>query len=213
MRSRSIVYWIMTSLIAFFIGVGGLSQIWQYRMNPHGTVPELLYPMYFFCILGVWKALGAIAILVPRFSAAQGVGLRRHLLRLDRRGRIGSCGGRLRSLRLSCDRAAGAYGIHAGIVGAEAGEPQDRQLSMAEGRLKRLDIMWCRAEERASCKSESEFHVVIGAPELQILRLTTPKLERTFGAPFAQDDSEFGKRALNHRTPICVGRKIRITGR
>lgn len=67
MRSKSIVYWIMTSLIAFFIGVGGLSQIWQYRMNPHGTVPELLYPMYFFCILGVWKALGAIAILVPGF--------------------------------------------------------------------------------------------------------------------------------------------------
>ena len=30
-------------------------------------VPLLGYPMYFFGILGVWKALGAIAILVPRF--------------------------------------------------------------------------------------------------------------------------------------------------
>ena len=39
----------------------------QYRANPHGVVPKLLYPMYFFAILGVWKVLGAIAILAPRF--------------------------------------------------------------------------------------------------------------------------------------------------
>jgi uncharacterized membrane protein YphA (DoxX/SURF4 family) len=30
-------------------------------------VPVLGYPMYFFAILGFWKVLGAIAILVPRF--------------------------------------------------------------------------------------------------------------------------------------------------
>ncbi len=33
----------------------------------HGFVPVLGYPMYFFAILGFWKVLGAIAILVPRF--------------------------------------------------------------------------------------------------------------------------------------------------
>ena len=46
---------------------GGLAQIWQFKVNPRGVVPELGYPMYFFAILGVWKVLGAIAILVPRF--------------------------------------------------------------------------------------------------------------------------------------------------
>jgi DoxX-like family len=66
-RSKQIVYWIMTGLVAFFIGGGGLSQIWQYKSNPHGVVPLLNYPMYFFLILGIWKALGAIAILAPRF--------------------------------------------------------------------------------------------------------------------------------------------------
>jgi len=66
-KSKSIVYWTMTILVAFFIGPGGLTQIWQYYSNPHSVVPELGYPMYFFAILGVWKALGAIAILVPRF--------------------------------------------------------------------------------------------------------------------------------------------------
>jgi hypothetical protein len=67
MKGKSIVYWIMTVLVAFFIGPGGASQIWQYQTKPHGVVPQLGYPMYFFAILGIWKVLGAIAILVPRF--------------------------------------------------------------------------------------------------------------------------------------------------
>jgi uncharacterized membrane protein YphA (DoxX/SURF4 family) len=67
MKTKSIVYWTMTILVAFFIGAAGLAQIWQYLGQPHGVVPELGYPMYFFAILGFWKVLGAIAILVPRF--------------------------------------------------------------------------------------------------------------------------------------------------
>jgi hypothetical protein len=67
MKAKPIGYWIMTGLIAFFIGGGGLSQIWQFKANPHGVVPELGYPMYFFAILGFWKVMGAITILVPRF--------------------------------------------------------------------------------------------------------------------------------------------------
>lgn len=66
-KARSIVYWTTTGLVAFFIGSGGVAQVWQDCVHPHGTVPELGYPLYFFGILGVWKALGAIAILVPRF--------------------------------------------------------------------------------------------------------------------------------------------------
>jgi len=66
MRSRSIAYWTTTILVAFFM-TGGVAQLLQYRANPHGVVPELGYPMYFFGILGVWKILGAITILVPGF--------------------------------------------------------------------------------------------------------------------------------------------------
>jgi hypothetical protein len=65
MKAKSIVYWTMTILVAFPIGSGGISQILQYRANPHGVVPALGYPMYFFAILGFWKVLGAIAILWP----------------------------------------------------------------------------------------------------------------------------------------------------
>ena len=66
MKTRTIAYWTTTILVAFFMS-GGIAQLIQYRANPHGVVPELGYPMYFFAILGVWKVLGAIAILVPRF--------------------------------------------------------------------------------------------------------------------------------------------------
>jgi DoxX-like protein len=66
-KAKSIVYWTMTILVAFFMGPGGLTQIWQYHYHPHGRLPQLGYPMYFFVILGFWKVLGAIAILVPRY--------------------------------------------------------------------------------------------------------------------------------------------------
>jgi hypothetical protein len=66
-KTKSIVYWTMTILVALPIGSGGLTQILQYYVDPHGVVPVLGYPMYFFAILGFWKFLGAIAILVPGF--------------------------------------------------------------------------------------------------------------------------------------------------
>jgi hypothetical protein len=66
MKTKTIVYWTMTILVALFMS-GGVAQIAQYIANPHGVVPELGYPMYFFAILGFWKVLGAIAILVPGF--------------------------------------------------------------------------------------------------------------------------------------------------
>ena len=65
MKAKRIAYWTTTVLVAFFMS-GGVTQILQFKANPHGVVPQLGYPMYFFAILGFWKVLGAIAILVPR---------------------------------------------------------------------------------------------------------------------------------------------------
>jgi hypothetical protein len=66
-KSKSILYWTMTILVAFFIGSGGAAQVAQYVGNPHGVVPVLGYPMYFFAILGFWKVTGAISILMSGF--------------------------------------------------------------------------------------------------------------------------------------------------
>jgi hypothetical protein len=67
MKAKIIAYWITTALVASFIGGGGVVQFSFLRGNVHGTVPVLGYPLYFMIILGFWKVLGAIAILVPRF--------------------------------------------------------------------------------------------------------------------------------------------------
>jgi uncharacterized membrane protein YphA (DoxX/SURF4 family) len=66
-RARSIAYWTTTGLVAFFIAGGGISQVAHVKGTVDGFVHILHYPAYFVTILGVWKVLGPIAILVPRF--------------------------------------------------------------------------------------------------------------------------------------------------
>ena len=67
MKAKNITYWTTTVLIAFFIGSGGVAQLARVPGTVDGFVHILGYPRYFVTILGFWKVLGAIAILVPRF--------------------------------------------------------------------------------------------------------------------------------------------------
>jgi uncharacterized membrane protein YphA (DoxX/SURF4 family) len=66
-KAKNIAYWITTILIAFSMGSGGIAQVARLQGTVDGFVRILGYPLYFVTILGVWKVLGAIAILVPRF--------------------------------------------------------------------------------------------------------------------------------------------------
>ena len=66
MRAKNIAYWTSTVLVAFFMS-GGIAQVAHVKATVDGFVHILGYPPYFVTILGVWKVLGAIAILVPRF--------------------------------------------------------------------------------------------------------------------------------------------------
>jgi len=67
MRTRQIAYWVATVLIAFSMGSGGIGQLARVPGVVDGFVRLLGYPAYFVTILGFWKVLGAIAILVPGF--------------------------------------------------------------------------------------------------------------------------------------------------
>jgi len=67
MKARPILYWTFTILVALPIGSGGIAQVARLKENVEGFVHVLGYPLYFMTILGIWKILGAIAILVPRF--------------------------------------------------------------------------------------------------------------------------------------------------
>src|SRR5215813_11056094 len=64
-QRRTLAYWICTALVAFFMISGGLANTFL-QASIAGLV-KLGYPPYFARILGVWKILGGIAILVPGF--------------------------------------------------------------------------------------------------------------------------------------------------
>src|SRR5262245_13649214 len=64
-EQRTLAYRICTALVAFFMISGGLANTFL-QLSIAGLV-KLGYPAYFARILGVWKVLGGIAILVPRF--------------------------------------------------------------------------------------------------------------------------------------------------
>jgi uncharacterized membrane protein YphA (DoxX/SURF4 family) len=59
-------YWITTGLLGLDFLVGGVFQIARSPQAVQGFA-HLGYPAYFMTLLGVWKILGAIALLVPGF--------------------------------------------------------------------------------------------------------------------------------------------------
>ena len=66
-KKKLIVYWIATALLAFGMLTSGLQQIFHAKAMVDLITP-LGYPMYLLYILGIWKALGVIAILLPGFT-------------------------------------------------------------------------------------------------------------------------------------------------
>lgn len=68
MEKRKLIwYWIITVLLSFCIFFGGLFQTLQLPDVIKGFKP-LGYPTYFISLIGIWKMLGVIAILIPGFK-------------------------------------------------------------------------------------------------------------------------------------------------
>lgn len=67
MKKRDkIIYWIATVWLSLGMLSTGIVQLLQLEENIKSM--ELLgYPMYLLSILGVWKILGVITILIPKF--------------------------------------------------------------------------------------------------------------------------------------------------
>jgi uncharacterized membrane protein YphA (DoxX/SURF4 family) len=66
MKAKTIGYWTTTAIIAFVLLSGGAAELTHRRETVEGMT-HLGYPLYFTAILGFWKLLGGIALLVPRF--------------------------------------------------------------------------------------------------------------------------------------------------
>jgi uncharacterized membrane protein YphA (DoxX/SURF4 family) len=66
-RARKIVYWAATGSVAFVFfatGVGNLIPLDHIARD----MAHLGYPPYVHFILGIWKILGAVVIILPRLS-------------------------------------------------------------------------------------------------------------------------------------------------
>jgi uncharacterized membrane protein YphA (DoxX/SURF4 family) len=68
MQKRNlIIYWIATALLCFGMLASGLAQIFHSK-DMIDLITPLGYPAYLLYIIGSWKILGVIAILVPGFK-------------------------------------------------------------------------------------------------------------------------------------------------
>ncbi|MGW6459620.1 DoxX family protein [Streptomyces sp. NPDC055078] len=65
-RARTIGYWTSTGIITFVLLSGGFADLLR-REGTAAGVLDLGYPAYFLTILGIWKLLGTMALLAPRY--------------------------------------------------------------------------------------------------------------------------------------------------
>ncbi len=65
-KRNKIIYWVVTIFLSIGMLAGGIQQMLQIG-GYNEIITKLHYPLYVLSILGVWKILGVIAILIPKF--------------------------------------------------------------------------------------------------------------------------------------------------
>ena len=70
MKANTVGYWICTALVALSFLSGGIVDMMKLPQALEGMT-HLGYPPYFLVILGFWKLLGGIVILLPGWALAK----------------------------------------------------------------------------------------------------------------------------------------------
>ena len=65
-KRNKIIYWIATIWLSLGMVSSGIVQLIHMKEEVD-MMTHLGYPLYFLTIIGVWKMLGVIAVLVPKF--------------------------------------------------------------------------------------------------------------------------------------------------
>ncbi len=65
-KRNLIIYWLSTALMCFGMLGSGFAQIFQAE-DMVALMEHVGYPMYFLYIIGIWKVLGVIAVLLPKY--------------------------------------------------------------------------------------------------------------------------------------------------
>lgn len=69
-KRNKIIYWISTLWLALgMLSTGGV-QLFKVKTEVD-MITHLGYPVYFLTILGIWKFLGVIAVLIPKFPVVK----------------------------------------------------------------------------------------------------------------------------------------------
>lgn len=72
-KTQKIIYWFATVVLVFGLLASGIQQLLLLEIEGALAPPfawgivQLGYPVYVLTILGVWKLLGAVAILIPKY--------------------------------------------------------------------------------------------------------------------------------------------------
>ena len=68
-KAGKIIYWIATLWLALGMISTGLVQLLKANEGQGGVdmINHLGYPVYLLTLLGIWKILGVIAVLIPKF--------------------------------------------------------------------------------------------------------------------------------------------------
>lgn len=69
-KRNKIIYWIATLWMSLGMVSTGITQLFNMQPKP-AFMTHLGYPEYFLTIIGVWKILGVIAVLVPKFAVVK----------------------------------------------------------------------------------------------------------------------------------------------
>ena len=69
-KKTKIVYWIATIWLALGMVSTGAVQLFKGKTGQGGVdmITHLGYPIYLLTILGIWKILGAVVVLIPKFT-------------------------------------------------------------------------------------------------------------------------------------------------
>lgn len=65
-KRNKLIYWITTGWLALGMFSTGIVQLMTMEKEV-AMMNQLGYPIYFLLLIGIWKILGVIAILIPKF--------------------------------------------------------------------------------------------------------------------------------------------------
>lgn len=65
-KRNKIIYWIATIWLSLGMATSGILQVLRNK-DEVALFTHLGYPVYFLTIIGLWKLLGIIAVLIPRY--------------------------------------------------------------------------------------------------------------------------------------------------